>query len=109
MSIETINTVGNVLFVESVAEFYQMRQLYKTTICEPVYNEISQHTPFTTLQGTLAFDYSQYAMMSCSILMDMRRLYGQCKQMMEVTNEELEAYRKERAQIELGCGVFSAN
>jgi len=99
-SIETINTVGNVLFAESVAEFYQMRQLYKTTICEPVYNEMSQHTPFTTLQGTLAFDYSQYAMMSCSILKNMRRQYAQCQQMMEVTDDELEAYRKERTQIE---------
>ena len=99
-SIETINTVGNVLFTESVADFYQMRQLYKTKICEPVYNEINQQTPFTTLQGTLHFDYSQYAMMSSSLLMDMRRLYGQCKQMMEVSDEELEAYRKERAQIE---------
>ena len=99
-SMETINLVGNVLFTESVAEFYQMRQDYKTTICEPVYNDLNQHTPFTTLQGTLDFDYSQYAMMSCSILKDMRRLYDQCKQMMEVTDEELEAYRKERAKIE---------
>ena len=32
-SIETINTVGNVLFTENVAEFYQNRQLYKTSIC----------------------------------------------------------------------------
>lgn len=32
-SIETINTVGNVLFTENVAAFYQNRQLYKTSIC----------------------------------------------------------------------------
>lgn len=99
-SIETINTIGNVLFAESVAEFYQIRKLYKTTICEPVYNEITPNVPFATLKGTLDFDYSQYAMMSCSILKDMRHLYVQCKQMMEVTDEELEAYRKEREQIE---------
>ena len=99
-SIETINTVGNVLFAESVAEFYQMRQFYKTTICEPVYDEIIQHAPFTTLDGTLNFDYSQYALMSCSILKDMRRQFVQCKQMMKVTDEELEAYREERSQIE---------
>ncbi len=101
-SIETINTLGNVLFAESVAEFYQMRQLYKTTICDPVYNEIIQQAPFATLKGTLDFDYSQYALMSCSILRDMRCQYAQCKQMMEVSDEELEAYRKERVQIEKG-------
>ena len=101
-SIETINTLGNVLFAESVAEFYQMRQLYKTTICNPVYDEIIQKAPFATLKGTLDFDYSQYALMSCSLLKDMRCQYAQCKQMMEVTDEELEAYRKERNQIEKG-------
>ena len=99
-SIETINIVGNVLFTESVAKFYQMRQLYKTMICESVINDINQQEPFTTLQGTLDFDYSQYAMMSCSCLKDIRLLYTQCKQMMEVTDEELETYRKEREQIE---------
>ena len=99
-SIETINTVGNVLFTESVADFYQMRQLYKTTICNPVYDEIIQQATFTTLNGTLDFDYSQYALMSCWILKDMRRQYAQCKQMMKVTDEELETYRKERALIE---------
>ena len=39
-------------------------------------------------------------MMSCSCLKDIRLLYTQCKQMMEVTDEELETYRKEREQIE---------
>ena len=101
-SIETINTLGNVLFAESVAEFYQMRQLYKTTICDPVYDEIIRLAPFTTIKGTLDFDYSQYALMSCSLLKDMHRQYTQCKQMMQVSDEELEAYRKEREQIEKG-------
>lgn len=29
-SIESINTVGNMLFTENVADFYQARQVYKT-------------------------------------------------------------------------------
>ena len=32
--------------------------------------------------------------------MDMRHLYAQCRQMMKVTDEEIETYRKARAQIE---------
>jgi len=101
-SIETINTVGNVLFTENVAEFYQMRQFYKTSICDSVYNEVAQKMPFTTLNGTLDFDYSHYALMSCDLLKTLRHLYAQCKQMMEVTDEEIEAYRKEREQMEKG-------
>lgn len=101
-SIETINTVGNVLFTENVAAFYQNRQFYKTTICDSVYKEIDKKQPFTTLKGTLDFDYSLYAVMSYGILQDMQHLYAQCKQMMEVSDEEIEAYRKEREQLEKG-------
>jgi len=99
-SIETINTVGNVLFTENVATFYQMRQVYKTTVTDPVINDVEQNVSFSTIKGILAFDYSVYALTSCSILMDMRHLYAQCRQMMKVSDEEIESYRKARAQIE---------
>ena len=99
-SIETINTVGNVLFTENVATFYQMRQVYKTTVSDPVYNDVAQKELFSTIKGILDFDYSEYALTSCSILKDMRHLYAQCRQMMKVSDEEIETYRKARAQIE---------
>ena len=99
-SIETINTVGNVLFTENVATFYQMRQVYKTTVSDPVYNDVRQNELFSTIKGILDFDYSEYALTSCSILTDMRHLYAQCRQMMKVSDEEIESYRKTRAQIE---------
>ena len=60
-SIETINTVGNVLFTENVAEFYQSRKLYKTAICDSIANRISLEMPFRTLKGSLNFDYSREA------------------------------------------------
>ena len=99
-SIETINTVGNVLFTENVATFYQMRQIYKTMVCDPVFNDVAQHESFSSIKGILDFDYSEYALTSCGILKDMRQLYAQCRQMMKVTDEEIEAYRKAREQIE---------
>ena len=99
-SIETINTVGNVLFTENVATFYQMRQVYKTTVSDPVYNDVAQNELFSTIMGILDFDYSEYALTSSSILTDMRHLYAQCQQMMKVSDEEIETYRKARAQIE---------
>ena len=100
-SIETINTVGNVLFTENVAAFYQMRQLYKTSVCDSVYNEMTR-TPFTTLKGILDFNYLLYAIASSGILRDMQSLYAQSKQMIEVSDEEIEAYRKQREQIDKG-------
>ena len=101
-SIETINTVGNVLFTENVAAFYQNRQIYKTLVCDSVLNEIRMTLPFSTLKGTLDFNYMDYALISTGMLKDLQRLYAQCKQMMEVSDEEIEAYRKQRKQIDKG-------
>ena len=88
------------LFTENVATFYQMRQVYKTTVSDPVYNDVVQKESFSTIKGILDFDYSEYALTSSSILTDMRHLYAQCRQMMKVSDEEIETYRKARAQIE---------
>ena len=99
-SIETINTVGNVLFTENVAKFYQNRQMYKTVVCDSINNEVNRDMPFTTLKGTLDYEFMMYALISNDILKDMHHLYALCKQMMEVSDEEIEAYRKEREQME---------
>ena len=101
-SIETINTVGNVLFTENVAEFYQNRQLYKTSICDSIANDIARSQPFFSLKNSLDFEYSFYAIVSSGMMKDMKRKYAQCKQMMEVSDEEIEAYREKREQIEKG-------
>ena len=101
-SIETINTVGNVLFTENVAKFYQMRQFYKTAICDSIANELERNNPFTTIRGTVNYAYSINALLSYNILKDLRHLYALCKQIMEVTDEEIGVYQKEREQIEKG-------
>ena len=101
-SIETINTVGNVLFTENVAEFYQMRKLYKTSVCDSITNEIARSQPFSSLKSSLEFEYSFYAIVSRGILRNIQCLYAQCKQMMEISDEEIDAYREEREQIDKG-------
>jgi hypothetical protein len=63
---------------------------------------MKQGTPLTTVKGTLDFQYMTYAMISHDILKDMQHLYALCKQMMEVSDEEIDVYRKEREQIEKG-------
>ena len=99
-SIETINIVDNVLFTENVAKFYQYRRMYKTSICDSIYNVVNREEPFKTLKGALDFDYFFYAAMAKSISSDMHKLFIQCKNMTDISDEELEAYRKEREQID---------
>ena len=101
-NIETINTVGNVLFTENVAEFYQMRKNYKTSVCDSITNEIARSQPFFSLKNSLDFEYSFYAIVSSSMLKDMQLKYAQCKQMMEVTDADIDAYREQREQIDKG-------
>ena len=101
-SIETINTVGNVLFTENVAEFYQMRKLYKTSICDSIANGIASSQPFRSLKNSLNFEYSFYAIISSLYLRDMQHLYAQCKQMMDISDEDIDAYREQRAKIDKG-------
>jgi hypothetical protein len=99
-SIETINTVGNVLFTENVAEFYQMRKLYNTMICDSIASGVASSQPFSSIKKSLNFEYSFYAIMSCSCLRDMQHLYAQCKQMMEISDKDIDAYREQRKQID---------
>ena len=101
-NIETINTVGNVLFTENVAEFYQMRKFYKASVCDSIANEITRNKPFSSLKNSLDFEYSFHAIVSSGMLKDMQRKYAQCKQMMEVSDEDIDAYREQREQIDKG-------
>ena len=100
-SIETINTVGNVLFTENVAEFYQLRQLYKTMVCDSLFNEVSQTQALSTVRGALDFNYIQYALLSNSYLVGLKHQFALCKQIMDVTDEEIDVYRKEREKLEV--------
>ena len=99
-SIETINTLGNVLFTENVAEFYLRRQHYKTEICDSLAKEIYREMPSSRLKGLLDIDFFVYSWMSGAILDDMRQLFAECKQLMKVTDKDLEKYKKKRERLE---------
>ena len=99
-NIETISTVGNVPFTETVAAFYLKRRLYKTEVCDSIYNEIGKAAPFSSIGNAVSIDYFLYGLVSCGYLGDMQHQFAVCKQIMDVTDEEIEAYRKEREKVE---------
>ncbi len=61
---------------------------------------LNRDEPYNTLKGTLKFDFFQEALLSSGFLLKMKQQFAQCKQMMDVTDEELDAYMKERERIE---------
>jgi len=99
-SIETINTIGNVLFTENVARLYQLRRLYKSSVCDSLASTLTQNNPIYSVKRTLDIPYSFYALLSHELLTDMQQRYALCKQLMDVTDEEIEVYRKEREALE---------
>ena len=99
-SIETINTVGNVLFTENVAEFYQNRKLYQTIVCDSVANEIYKNQVLTSIPSIVNFNFFAYALQSNELLNREKKLFDICKNLIGVTETELEAYRKERERID---------
>ena len=98
-NIETINTVGNVFFTENVADFYQGREYYEKMVCDSAMHVLQDSSPFLTAKSTLEFSLIDFAMTSNEFFFSMQQLFNQCKQMMDVSDEEIEAYRKEREKI----------
>lgn len=99
-SIETINTVGNVLFTENVANFYQSRNTYKTMICDTIRNQLDVSVTLANVKNMLNFDYAFYAAISHGMLNEMQNMFVQCQQMMDVSDEEVERYRDARLQMD---------
>ena len=99
-SIETINTVGNVLFTENVALFYQNRKNYKTMICDTLRHEFSVDVTLANVKNLLDFDYAFNAAISHGMVADMRHLIAQCQEMMDIRDEDLENYRRKRLEME---------
>ncbi|MDO4994339.1 MAG: hypothetical protein Q4E32_04985 [Bacteroidales bacterium] len=99
-NIETINTVGNVLFTENVAEFYQQRHFYKTNVCDTMMLNFQREAPYESVQRLLDYyDYFYTAIMSRQILLSMQNRFLQCQQMMNISDEEIEAYREKRREL----------
>ena len=98
-SIETINTVGNVLFTENVAAFYQTRQEYKEMVCDALNRQMDNNL-LKSIKGALDLDYKTPAVASCGLLLTMQDLFSECQRMMDISDEELEAYLQERQQME---------
>jgi hypothetical protein len=102
-SIETINTVGNVLFSESVADFYQARSRYKGIVCDSIAHHVMINNPFSSARGVINIDFDYYALLTKSLLTSMRQSFTQCKQITRVSDEDLDVYCREREQMKIAA------
>jgi len=98
-NIETINTIGNVLFAENVSELYRVREDYKTEICDSLKAEFQRNYGFREYDNAMEMGYISYIQLSSIYLNRMREQFAQCQKMMEVSDKELAVYRQSRLDM----------
>lgn len=103
-NIETIQTISNVYFVEKASEFYQLRKKFKKNV-EELDKSFDTYLLSFSNEDLVALNALHNFVISSIVLADMEYLYLQCKQIMKVSDKELEAFYQERQQIDAASGV----
>ena len=95
-NIETLRTIGNILFVESVSTFYDFRARYKNDVMEPFqgYTSIPHYT------GLSEFNAPYYAYMGGMYYNILKQHFEESMALMKVSEEDLDVFSKERKRVE---------
>ena len=97
-NIETISTIGNILFVETVSTFYVFRDKYKKEVVEAFMGE--GETSIRNYEGLSEFDAPYYAYLGGMYYQVMKRDFEKCMALMKVSEEDLDVFSKERKRVE---------
>ena len=102
-NIETIRTIGNLLFVETVSSFYDERSRY----LEVVVGDFQQwaNDAIQSYENLSNFDSSVIPTLSQAFLWKMKGGYEQCKLMMKVSDKELEVFSVQRQKLREATGT----
>jgi hypothetical protein len=96
-NIETIRTIGNILFVETVSSFYDQRSRYRKEVADEFQERAN--VAILSYDNLSAFDTSVLPLLSQALLRNMKGEYEQCKLMMKVTDKDLEVFSVERQKL----------
>lgn len=95
-NIETIRTIGNILFVEAVSSFYDLREQYKTIVIEDFQDRTQSILIYDALRD---FNTPSYIFYSEAFLRSMKLDFENCKQLMKVTDEDLEVFIRQKEKM----------
>ena len=96
-NVETIQTIGNILFVETVSLFYDSRVLYKSVVSDPFLEDAKK--AFSSYEDLCDFDASGYPFYSFALISRMEEYLEQCKLMMKVSDKELDVFSTQREKL----------
>ena len=96
-NIETIQTIGNILFVESVSSFYDMRERYRNEVVETFGREAQKAIgDYGRLRN---FETDIYPFFSSALIRKMQESFEQCKLMMKVSDKDLDVFSTQQQKI----------
>ena len=102
-NIETIQTIGNILFVETVSSFYDVRSRYKSEVVDKFMEEAQGAvTDFECLRD---LETPGYLFSSDLFLKALTRDFEQCKLMMKVSDQDLEVFDRQRQKLREAAGA----
>ena len=97
-NIETISTIGNILFVETVSSFYDGRGKFKAEVVDKFLRE--GDGVWTDYERLAAFDGPSYVYFGDLYLQAMTRDFEECKLIMKVSDEDLDVFSEDRKKLE---------
>lgn len=97
-NIETIDIIGNILFSENVSQIYNIRKKYRDEVVEKLRKEFMK-SGISSYEGILDLDFVTYLGIGSFFLADAKERMNVCKQMMDISDEELDAYSKKREML----------
>ena len=93
-SIETFSTIGNANFVNEVSSFYICRNHYKNDVMDYLKKELEEKEAIATLKGLLSVNFSEYVYENWAMLKSLKMIRDKCMQMMNVTEQDMQAFSK---------------
>lgn len=96
-NVETIQTIGNILFVETVSSFYDLRERYNREVAG-VFAEQAQKA-IGGYGSLYVFEADLYPFTSSAYIRNMKEALEQCKLMMKVTDKDLDVFSIQQKKI----------
>lgn len=97
-NIETIDIIGNILFSENVSQIYNIRKKYRDEVVEKLRKEFMK-SGISSYEGIRDLDFVTHLSIGSYYLADAKERMNVCKQMMDISDEELDAYSKKREML----------
>ena len=101
-NIESINTIGNINFVEKASDFYRLREYYNENIAKE-FAKMMENGNFTSNYDSLANSREMaedLRFVSATRARMLMQEYRACRMLANVSDEEMEAYYESRMKLE---------